>query len=329
MWQEFTYKGPAGSRPYFVYTPENYQVGTAVPLVVMLHGCTQTAADFAAGTQMNALADQYHFIAVYPQQTSACNQNLCWNWFTSSNQSRGHGEPAIIAGMVRAIEQHTSQWMIDTSRMYAAGLSAGAALAVILGATYPDLFAAIGVHSAVEYRAATNTIDGLKAMRQGGPNPLQQGQAAYDAMGTVARAIPTIVFQGTSDVIVNPLNGDQVVQQWMQTDRLASHDTYHADFNSPTSTGTGQVPAGRSYTVSKWNDDNGGELQEYWKVDGMGHAWSGGNPDGSYTDPLGPNASLAMNQFFVNHPMHIHKAYKVLPWWNLRAMRERLLKRLR
>jgi len=275
------------------------------------------------------LADQYHFIVVYPQQTSAYNQNLCWNWFRPSNQSRNHGEPAIIAGIVQAIEQHSSQWTIDTSRIYAAGLSAGAAMAVILGATYPDLFVAIGVHSGVEYRAATNAINGLKAMRQGGPDPLQQGQAAYDAMGTAARAVPTIVFQGTSDVIVNPVNGDQVVQQWMQTDRLASNGSYNADFNSPASSEAGQVPAGCSYTVSKWNDDNGSELQEYWRVDGMGHAWSGGNPAGSYTDPLGPNASPAMYQFFMNHPTGVYEVHGVLPGWSPRAMLTRLLKRLR
>ncbi len=329
MWQEFSYKGPAGSCPYFVYTPQNYQVGIAAPLVVMLHGCTQTALDFATGTQMNVLADQYQFIVAYPQQISSSNRNLCWNWFRSSNQFRGQGEPAILAGIVWAIKQQSAQWTIDASRIYVAGISAGGAMTVILGATYPDLFAAIGVHSGIEYGAATNTVNGLKAMRQGGPDPLKQGQAAYDAMAPIVRAIPTIVFQGTNDAIVNPLNGDQVVQQWMQTDRLASNGTYDADFNSPTGTRVGQVPAGRSYTVSQWNDDNGSELQEYWRVDGMGHAWSGGNPASSYTDPLGPSASLAIYQFFMNYPMGVYKTSRVLSRQNWQTMHERLLKRLR
>jgi poly(hydroxyalkanoate) depolymerase family esterase len=324
MRQQHTYTGPAGSRPYFVYTPENYRVGTAVPLIVMLHGCTQTAVDFAAGTQMNQLADQYNFIVVYPQQTSAYNQNLCWNWFLPSNQARDRGEPAIIVGIVRTIEQKTSLWTIDPNRIYVAGISAGASMAVILGATYPDVFAAIGLHSGVEYQAATSAMKGLKVMRQGGPDPVQQGHAAYAAMGTVARAIPAIVFQGTGDAIVSPVNGDQVVQQWMQTDYLASSDTYNANFTRPTSAKIGQPPSGRSYTIFKWNDSNGSELQEYWRVDGMGHAWSGGNPTGSYTDPLGPNASLAMYQFFMNHPMH-----EALARWHPRSIGSRVLKGLR
>jgi poly(hydroxyalkanoate) depolymerase family esterase len=270
MQQQHTYTGPAGSRPYFVYTPENYRVGTAVPLIVMLHGCTQTAVDFAAGTQMNQLADQYNFIVVYPQQTSAYNQNLCWNWFLPSNQVRDRGEPAIIVGIMRTIEQKTSLWTIDPNRIYVAGISAGASMAVILGATYPDIFAAIGLHSGVEYRAATSLMKGLKVMRQGGPDPVQQGQAAYTAMGTAARAILTIVFQGTGDAVVNPVNGDQVVQQWMQTDYLASSDTYNANFNRPTSVKIGQPPGAHSYTIFKWNDSNGSEVQEYWRVDVWG-----------------------------------------------------------
>jgi poly(hydroxyalkanoate) depolymerase family esterase len=259
--------------------------------------------DFATGTQMNQLADQYNFIVVYPQQTSVYSQSLCWNWFKSSNQSRDRGEPAIIAGIVQRVERNTSQWTIDSSRVYVAGISAGAAMAVILGTTYPDLFAAIGVHSGVEYKAATSTINSLKVMSQGGPDPQRQGQIAFDAMGRAVRVIPTIVFQGKSDTVVNPVNGDQVVQQWMQTDHLASNGSYTTEFGSPSSFETGQVPGGRSYTVSRWNDDQGNELQEYWQVDSMGHAWSGGSPGIAYTDPTGPSASLAMYKFFMSHPI--------------------------
>ena len=144
-WHEFIYHGQAGSRPYFVYTPEDYRPGTPVPLLVMLHGCTQTAADFAAGTQMDELADAHKFIVVYPQQTPLNNPTTCWNWSTPANQARGRGEPAILAGIVETIERNTSQWTIDRSRVFVAGASAGAVMSVILGATYPDLFAAIGV----------------------------------------------------------------------------------------------------------------------------------------------------------------------------------------
>ena len=301
IWQQYTYNGPAGSRPYFVYTPANYQVGTAVPLMVMLHGCTQTPADFAAGTQMDQLADQKQFIVVYPQQTSTYNQEKCWNWFDSADQSRGNGEPAIIAGIVQAVEQTTSQWTIDTHRIYAAGLSAGAAMTVILGATYPDIFAAIGVQSGLEYQAATSSTDAYTALRQGGPDPARQGQAAYNAMGSAARVVPTITFHGTSDYLVYPINGEQVVRQWMQTDHLASHNAYNASFNSPTSTTNGQVAGGHSYSVYTWNDNNGNEVQEYWLVNGMGHGWSGGSSSGTYTDPQGPGATQAIYNFFLNH----------------------------
>ncbi len=303
LWQQYLYNGPAGSRTYFVYTPTHYQVGVAVPLVVMLHGCSQTATDFAAGTQMNQLADQYHFIVVYPQQASTSNPYLCWNWFYPANQSRGSGEPAIIAGIVQSIEQQTSQWTIDARRIYVAGISAGAAMAVTLGATYPDIFAAIGVHSGFEYQAATTPGDVVLASRYGGPSPVEQGQLAYETMGELARIVPTIVFHGTDDTFIDPINGDQVVQQWMQTDMLASNGTYQADFHHPTSTTTGQVPGGHAYTIYAWNDANGSEVQEYWRVDGMGHSWSGGSYNGSYSDPLGPNASLAMYTFFLNHAL--------------------------
>ena len=303
MWQEFLYSDVTGSHPYFVYTPENYTVGTPVPLIVMLHGCTQTALDFAAGTRMNQLAEQYNFIVVYPQQTSANNQNLCWNWFLPTNQARGSGEPASIAGIIQTVQNTTAMWTIDATRIYVTGISAGAAMSVILGAVYPDLFAAIGVHSGLEYSAATSANTAFKAMRRGGPDPLQQGLMAYNAMLDKARIMPTIVFHGTKDQFVAPINGDQTVQQWIQTNTLASQGSYTADFSQPTSFTPGQVPGGRAYTTASWTDVKGEEIQEYWKINGMGHAWSGGNPGSSYTDSLGPDASSAMYTFFMAHPL--------------------------
>ena len=188
-------------------------------------------------------------------------------------------------------------------RIYVAGISAGAALAVILGATYPDVFAAIGVHAGFEYQAATNSNAGLRAGRKGGPDPRQQGLLAYEAMGSFARVVPTIVFHGTNDYVINIINGDQVVQQWMYTDMLASKGAYNADFAAPTTTTTGRVPGGRSYVTYGWTDANSNEIQQYWKVNGMGHGWSGGNPGGSYTDPQGPNASQAIYRFFLLHSL--------------------------
>lgn len=309
MWQEFTYSSAAGKRQYFVYTPASYQIGAAVPLVMMLHGCQQTALNFAIGTRMNQLADQHNFIVAYPQQASSANIGGCWNWFLTANQQRGQGEPALIAGIVDAIQQNRAQWSIDARRVYVAGMSAGGALAAILGATYPDIFAAVGVHSGVEYGAARNQIMALQAMRLGGPDPLGQGQAAYTAMGDVARVVPTIVFHGTNDNIIAPINGDQVIQQWMETDQLASNGAYRPDFANPASTTTGQVTSGYSYTTFLWNDSHNATVQSYWKVSGLGHAWAGGDPAGSFTDPLGPDASAAFYAFFTQ------QSEENLPLW--------------
>lgn len=303
MLQQYTYSSPAGNLPYVVYTPLNYREGKPVPLLVMLHGCTQSAADFAAGTQMNLVAEEHNFIVVYPQQVRKNNSLYCWNWFDLANQSRDHGEPAMIVGIVQDILQNTVQWTIDTARIYVAGISAGAAMSVILGATYPDIFAAIGIHSGFEYQALKSHRGALTISKRGGPDPIQQGRAAYEAMGSYARIVPTIVFHGTKDSVINVTNGDQVVQQWMQTDTLASHDTYVADFNAPATTTTYKIPTGYAYTVYTWQNSRGKTIQEYWKVNGLGHAWSGGNSSGSYTDSRGPSASQALYAFFMRHSM--------------------------
>lgn len=296
-WHEFVYHGQAGSRPYFVYTPEDYRPGTPVPLLVMLHGCTQTAADFAAGTQMNELADAHKFIVVYPQQTPLNNPTACWNWSMPANQSRGRGEPAILAGIVKTVEWNTSQWTIDRSRVFVAGASAGAVMSVILGATYPDLFAAIGVAAGVEYPAGATSTSG--------PDPLKAGEMAYQAMGSYARVVPTVVFQGTADPVVAPINGDLVVQQWMQTDHLASHERYTASFANPSQTITASPPASHPYIERSWNDTAGHEVQEYWVAVGASHVWTGGSPAGTFTDPLGPDISQILYRFFLNHPMSV------------------------
>jgi poly(hydroxyalkanoate) depolymerase family esterase len=325
MWQPYMFQYSSSSHPYFVYTPTNYQVDKAVPLLVMLHGCTQTAEDFAAGARMNQLAEQYGFIVVYPQQTRRANRSLCWNWFKSAHQFRNRGEPARIAHIIQSIRQDMSHWTIDGNKIYVAGVSAGAAMAVILGATYPDIFAAIGIHSGMEYQAVTNSIGALNVMRHGGPDPALQGQKAYEAMGSYKRMLPLIVFQGTHDSVVPPINGDQVVQQWIQTNRLASRSLYLADFANPTTTTSAQVPGGYTYTMYTWKDSRGKEVQAYWKIHGLGHAWSGGSPTGSHTDPQGPNASEAMFQFFMNHPWVGADGYEASPWRKIqRAIKDPL-----
>lgn len=291
-----TYNG----RNYKVYIPEGYQDGTAVPLVVMLHGCTQDPDQFSAGTQMNTLADSEKFLVLYPEQPSSANSNKCWNWFETAHQSRGSGEPALIAGLVNQVK---ANYTIDDNRVFVGGLSAGAAMSVIMGATYPDIFAAISVGAGLEYKAATNLTGAYTAMSSGGPNPIQQGDAAFTAMGNYKRVVPVIVFHGTSDYTVYPVNADQVISQWAQTNDKASDGVDNNNIDDTVDqTITGTVSGGRSYTQYIYKDATGATVMEKYTVDGMGHAWSGGSTEGSYTDPKGPNATQLSWNFFKSHP---------------------------
>ena len=323
-------------REYDVYTPVNYQVATPVPLIMMLHGCFELPLGFAYLSHMNRLADQYQFLVVYPHSLNLQELDVggCWNWFLAVNQHRGNGEPASLAGIVQAMLQNTPRWTIDSRRIYVAGASAGACVAVNLGVTYPDLFAAIGVHSGAEYQArslsfprkplaavgeevqaqaAEETLrdqqvlarEEFHALIGPGPDPIEQGEKAFQEMDSFARVVPTIVFHGTADPIADPINGDQVTQQWLTTNHLASHGAFTATFEHPSSITTS--PAGpqgeRPYTVFTWQDAHGSDVVTYWKVDGMGHAWSGGSPPSIYADPKGPDASQAMYQFFMAHSL--------------------------
>lgn len=292
----FTQESASG-RTYWLYVPDGYSPGTDAPLVMMLHGCTQSGDGFATSTGMNALADQEGFLVAYPQQPSSANSSQCWNWFETSHQSRGFGEPASLAGVVADIE---GSYSIDSDRVFVAGFSAGGAMAVILGATYPDVFTAIGVHSGLEYKAATSANAAFTAMFSGGPPADPQGTAAYNAMGSRARVVPVMVFHGTSDFTVTTVNGDLVLSQWAQTNDLASDGSDNGDIDdTPELTEGGQVPGGRSYTRTVYEDSAGNAVMEKIKVDSMGHNWSGGVLGGTYTDPDGPDASQMMVDFFL------------------------------
>ncbi|WP_081424591.1 PHB depolymerase family esterase [Deinococcus soli (ex Cha et al. 2016)] len=283
--------GAGVTRAYTLYTPAA-GAGAARPLVVMLHGCTQSPADFAAGTRMNDLADTQGFLVVYPEQPSSANQNRCWNWFDPAHQARGQGEPAAIRAVVDAVKGRVN---VDAARVYVAGLSAGAAMSVIMGATYPDVFSGVGVASGLEFRAATSSSAAFTAMNSGGPNPDVQGTAAYNAMGTFKRTVRTIVFHGSSDYTVYPVNGDQVAAQWVQTNDLADDGQDNGSRSTAqVTTRSGTVSGGRAYSVKTF----AGGVVEQWSVTGMGHAWSGGSTAGSYTDPKGPDASAELWRFF-------------------------------
>ncbi|KQQ14222.1 esterase [Methylobacterium sp. Leaf123] len=272
-YEERAFSNAAGSRAYKVYVPSGY-TGQALPLVVMLHGCTQSPDDFASGTRMNELAEEQTFLVAYPGQPQSANMQKCWNWFNASDQQRGAGEPSLIAGIAQDVIREFSA---DPRRVYVAGLSAGGAAAAIMAATYPDLFAAIGVHSGLPYGAAKDMPSAFAAMNGGG---------TAQPLGTRA-SVPTIVFHGDADRTVNASNGDRIIAQAKPEGVLGTAVT------------RGESPGGMAYTRSVQSDPSGRDVLEQWVLHGAGHAWSGGSLNGSYTDPRGPDASREMVRFFM------------------------------
>jgi poly(hydroxyalkanoate) depolymerase family esterase len=256
-----SYTNRAGTRAYETYLPARHR-GQSLPLIVMLHGCKQTPADFAAGTRMNRLADKLGFVVVYPAQARTANFSRCWNWFWAQNQQRDAGEPSLIAGIT---QQVITRYNIDADRVYVAGLSAGGAMAAVMGATYPELYAAVGIHSGLPYASARDAVSALAAMRgrRTGAAPLP--------------SVPTIVFHGDRDTTVHPRNGEYgLAPAGLQTE-------------------TGEA-GGRAYTRTV---HSGRPSLEHWLVHGAGHAWSGGSAKASYTDPSGPDATREMLRFFA------------------------------
>ena len=287
-----SYSNQAGTRSYKLYVPSRY-LGQALPLVVMLHGCNQTPTDFAAGTCMNSVAEEYQCFVVYPAQAAAANASNCWNWFKATDQMRDKGEPSLIAGITRQI---IGTFNVDARRVYAAGLSAGGAMAAVMGVTYPDLYAAIGVHSGLAYAAARDLPSAFAAMSQGASaHGRRQHGNSLQAI-PCARVVPAIVFHGDRDTTVHPRNGDQVIAQWTAI-HPAGATGLQVDLQH------GQVPNGHAYTRAVHRDASGRNILEQWRVHGAGHAWSGGSCSGSYTDPRGPDATREMMRFFHEHTL--------------------------
>ena len=294
-----SYTNHAGTRSYKLYIPSGYH-GQPLPLVVMLHGCAQSPDDFAAGTRMNALAEEHLCFVAYPAQSAAANGSKCWNWFQAADQQRDRGEPSIIAGLTRQIlDSHR----VDARRIYVAGLSAGGAMAVTLAMTYPDLYAAVGVHSGLPHAVAQDLPSAFTVMHRGEGAAVGWPTGTPGTPGTQSYAapVPAIVFHGDRDTTVHPCNGDQVIAQCAPS---------HARRGAPPEGGPaprlsvvrGQVPHGHAYTRTTYHDASGQPIVEQWLVHGAGHAWSGGSSRGSYTDPKGPDATQQMLRFFYDHP---------------------------
>lgn len=279
-----SFKCAAGARDYKLYIPASAP-DSPRGLVVMLHGCKQDPNDFAVGTDMNAIAESQGLLIAYPGQASAANSSSCWNWFNPAHQTRDAGEPSIIAELTRDI---ASKFGLDRRNVFIAGLSAGGAMAAVMGETYPELYAAVGIHSGLAYRSATDVGSAFVAMRG------SVGLDSTELRNVVPKAtranprIRTIVFHGSRDRTVHPSNADRIVE--VARSRLApGHSRLEA---------TG-VSAGRHYTRTIFSEQDGVPVVEIWRIDGAGHAWSGGSSNGSFADSRGPNASAEMTRFFL------------------------------
>ncbi len=284
-----TFTNAAGTRDYRLYIPTTY-TGAPLPLLVMLHGCTQSPEDFAAGTRMNLIAETKGLLVLYPAQSTQANSSGCWNWFKREEQARGRGEPSILAGMTREV---MAQWSVDAQRVYAAGLSAGGAMAAVLAATYPELFAAVGIHSGLACGAAQDLPSALAAMRGMPPSPLSAAGPAAPGAARGLALVPTIVFHGDRDSTVHPSNGEQVIHAAAGTTQQAA-DADQAQER-------GRVAGGHAYTRTLHRDAEGKAVLEHWLVHGGGHAWFGGSTAGSYADPRGPDASNEITRFLLAH----------------------------
>lgn len=296
---------------YKLYVPTDYHAEKDSPLMVMLHGCKQNPDDFAAGTNMNTLAEQESFLVLYPDMNhmfipsnpSSYNPYGCWNWFLDKNQHREKGHPKVIYTIINHVK---NTYSIDSSKVYAVGLSAGASLACILGVTYPDVFSGIGVCSGLAYNAANVFFltDPLaqaakKSMEKGVPDPYECGNSAFQEMGELKKKMPVIVFHGICDTVVHPINGQQVIIQWAQTNFLVAGGAGRA--NILPILVKSDFMNGKSYTRHVYGDENGEPLMEFWMINQLGHAWSGGSPNGSFTDPSGPNATHIIWNFFTKN----------------------------
>jgi len=276
----------AGPRRYKLYVPSSYDGTTAVPLLVVLHGCTQDPDNAARGTRFNQAAEQSKLLVAYPEQPPSANGLKCWNWFDAAHQKRDQGEPALIASITRQV---VADMKVDSRRIYIVGLSAGAAMALTVAYAYPDIYAAAGLHSGIAYGVATSTPEAIRRMGIGAADPADYAGLVSRGMGS-NRAIRAIVFQGKSDKTVNPANADNIVTQL-----LTGFDSKVAAEHTQSS---GITAKGYHFTRRTYGNP---VVIEEWSVDELGHAWSGGSSDGTYVDEKGPDATREIVRFLLDH----------------------------
>jgi poly(hydroxyalkanoate) depolymerase family esterase len=282
-----TYSGPAGSLDYRLYVPADHEQRN-LALVVMLHGCTQNPEDFALGTRMNALAEEFGLIVAYPHQARLANPNGCWNWFDRRHQNRGSGEPARLAGLAQALAK---EFDVRRERVFAAGLSAGGAMAEILAVTYPDVFDAVGIHSGLPYKSAGDVPSAFAAMKGNAafhPAPLAASGRPSDRPSDRPsnRNVRRIIVHGLADSTVNAINGEHIFDEVEGETSLA-----RSDLDWP-------IEGGRVSRAAVKAAD-GRPVAEQWLVEGGGHAWFGGDKRGSFTQNVGLDASRVMVRFFL------------------------------
>jgi poly(hydroxyalkanoate) depolymerase family esterase len=292
-----TFTSDAGTRRWKLWVPTGYDASRRHPLVVMLHGCTQDADDLARGTRVTEHADRWGVLVLLPEQPESANPKQCWNWYDAAHQKRDAGEPSLIAGMTR---QAMGSWAVDSARVYVAGISAGAAMAANVSVTYPDLYAAVGLHSGIAYGAAENVMQGVSAMSNGATDTAALARKGREAMGERAREIPAIIIQGHADPIVRPVNATQTRDAWLAMNALARGETPRKP----------ALEAGRLFQADAGGlqftrECHGRRITERLcevetlMVTGLGHAWSGGSKAGTFTDERGPDATVEMLRFLL------------------------------
>jgi poly(hydroxyalkanoate) depolymerase family esterase len=293
----------AGTRRWRLWVPGSYDAAKRHALVVMLHGCTQDPDDLARGTRVTEHADRLDILVLLPEQPASANVKKCWNWYDPANQQRDAGEPALIAGMTRQV---MGDWSVDPQRVYLGGISAGAAMAALVVVAYPDLYAAVALHSGIPYRAAANVMEGVSAMTTGAPDTPRLARVAYEAMGTRARPIPAIIVQGAADPVVKPINALHTRDLWLAMNALARRAGPGTPLSPVAPTRRTEKQAGGLDAVTECYSTAAATNEcevEMLTVAGLGHAWSGGSKLGTFTDERGPDATAEMLRFLLGHSM--------------------------